>query len=103
VADLAVLHEVLRADGAEPVAFVAASDVEGWISAIGKMINKAIDKAPTSAPAPRPNAAFARAIARKYSRQRMTESYLSLFEAQRRRLERPDVTGLQPATEKGQP
>jgi glycosyltransferase involved in cell wall biosynthesis len=103
VADLAVLREVLRADGAEPVAFVAASDLEGWISAIGKAINKAIDKVPTGASAPRPNVAFARAIARKYSRQRMTESYLSLFEAQRRRLERPGVTGLQPATEKGQP
>jgi glycosyltransferase involved in cell wall biosynthesis len=98
VADLPVLHEVLRADGAEPVSFVAPGDTEGWISAI----DKAIDKAGASAPAPRRNAAFARAIARKYSRQRMTESYLSLFEAHRR-LRRTDVTGLHPAAEKAQP
>jgi glycosyltransferase involved in cell wall biosynthesis len=94
VADLAVLHEVLRTDGAEPVAFVTAADVEGWISAIGKAL--------AAKPAPYLVAAFARAIARKYSRQRMMESYLSLFEAQRR-LGRTPVTGLQPATEKVQP
>ena len=38
VADLAALHEVLRADGTEPVAFVAPNDVEGWISAIGNAL-----------------------------------------------------------------
>jgi glycosyltransferase involved in cell wall biosynthesis len=98
VADLPVLREVLRADGTEPVSFVAPGDTEGWISAIGK----AIDKARASAPAPRLNAAFGRAIARKYSRQRMTESYLSLFEAHRQ-LQQTDVTGLEPAAEKAQP
>ena len=94
VADLAVLHEVLRADSAEPVAFVAAADVEGWISAIGNAL--------AAKPAPHLVAAFARAIARKYSRQRMMESYLSLFEAQRK-VEQAEVTGLQPAAEKVRP
>jgi glycosyltransferase involved in cell wall biosynthesis len=94
VADLAVLREVLRADGNEPVAFVAPADVEGWIAAIGKAL--------ANAPAPARIAAFARGIARKYSRQRMIESYLSLFEAQLR-LARSDVTGLQPVAEKAQP
>jgi glycosyltransferase involved in cell wall biosynthesis len=94
VADLAVLHEVLRADGAEPVAFVAATDVEGWISAIGKAL--------AARPAPHLVAAFARAIARKYSRQRMVESYLSLFDAHRQ-VEQAEMTGLQPAAEKVRP
>jgi len=31
VADLPVLREVLRADGSEPVTFVAPHDVENWI------------------------------------------------------------------------
>ncbi len=93
VADLAALREVLRADGVEPVAFVAAADVEGWISAIGKALS--------AKPAPHLLPAFARAIARKYSRQRMMESYLSLFEAHRR-LEQMQVAGLPPAAEKVQ-
>jgi glycosyltransferase involved in cell wall biosynthesis len=94
VADLAVLREVLRADGNEPVAFVAPSDVEGWIAAIGK----ALDAAPASSRV----TAFARGIARKYSRQRMIESYLSLFEGQLR-LDRSDVTGLRPVAEEVRP
>jgi glycosyltransferase involved in cell wall biosynthesis len=94
VADLAVLREVLRADGTEPVAFVAPSDVEGWIAAIGRAL--------ASAPAPGRVCAFARGIVRKYSRQRMIESYLSLFEAHLR-LERSEATGLQPVAEKAQP
>jgi glycosyltransferase involved in cell wall biosynthesis len=94
VADLAVLREVLRADGAEPVAFVAPADVEGWISAIGKAL--------AVKPAPHLLVSFARAIARKYSRQRMMESYLSLFEAHRE-LEQSEAAGLQPAAEKAQP
>jgi len=95
VADLPVLREVLRADGSEPVAFVAPDDVEGWISAIGRALTQA-------APAPRGAAAFARALAAKYSRQRMIESYLSLFEAHRR-IERRELHELQPAAEKVQP
>lgn len=71
VADLPALREVLRADGSAPVAFVAPFDLEGWISAIGRAL---------ASPAPR-MAAFARTICRKYSRQRMIESYLSLFAA----------------------
>jgi glycosyltransferase involved in cell wall biosynthesis len=73
VADLPVLREVLRADGSEPVTFVAPHDLEGWISAIGRAL--------AVRPAPRTAAAFARSIGRKYSRQRMIESYLSLFQA----------------------
>jgi glycosyltransferase involved in cell wall biosynthesis len=94
VADLAVLHEVLRADGAEPVDFVAPADVEGWIAAIGKAL--------AAKPAPHQLASFARAIARKYSRQRMMESYLSLFEAHRE-LKQSETAGLQPAAEKALP
>lgn len=72
VADLPALREVLRADGAAPVAFVAPNDLEGWISAIGTAL---------SAPVPQ-TAAFAATIRRRYSRQRMIESYLSLFAVQ---------------------
>ena len=90
VSDLPVLREVLHADGAEPVAFVAPANVEGWISAIGRGL---------AAPAPEYVLAnFGRAIGRKYSRQRMIESYQSLFEAYRQP-RRHDVPGLQPAAE----
>jgi glycosyltransferase involved in cell wall biosynthesis len=85
---------VLRADGTEPVAFVAPNDVEGWISAIGKALT-----APPSAGA---NGAFARAIGRKYSRQRMVESYLSLFEAYARP-DRREVADLHTAVEEARP
>jgi len=94
VADLPVLHEVLRADGCEPVAFVTPDDLEGWISAIARAL--------AAAPASRVVTAFARALICKYSRQRMIESYLSLFDAHRR-LERRELPGLQPAAEKVQP
>jgi len=94
VADLPVLREVLRADGTEPVAFVAPHDLEGWISAI--------DSALAAVPAPRVKAAFARSTSRKYSKQRMIESYLSLFTAQSR-LDRSERTGLQPAAEEARP
>ncbi len=89
VADLPVLREVLRADGTEPVAFVKSHDVEGWIAAIGRAL--------AAAPAPAATA-FARALGRKYSRQRMIESYLSLFEAQTRR-DRSALVGFQSAAE----
>ena len=95
VADLPVLREVLRADGSEPVAFVAPDDVEGWISAIGRALTRRRRRRVT----PR---SFARALAAKYSRQRMIESYLSLFEAHRR-IERRELNELQPAAEKVQP
>ncbi len=94
VADLPVLHEVLRADGCEPVAFVTPDDLEGWISAIARAL--------AAAPASRVVTAFARALICKYSRQRMIESYLSLFDAHRR-LERRELPGLQPAAQKVQP
>jgi len=97
VADLLVLHEVLRADGAEPVAFVAPNDVEGWISAIGSALTL-----PLAASAVGPNSAFARTIGRKYSRQRMVESYLSLFEAYARP-DRREVADLPAAVEEVRP
>ena len=90
VADLPVLREVLHADESEPVTFVAPQNVEGWISAIGRAL--------AAPPAPYVVNSFARAIARKYSRQRMIESYLSLFETYRRP-DRRAVSGLQPAAE----
>ena len=95
VADLPVLREVLRADGSEPVAFVAPADIEGWISAIGRALTPATSLSRTGA-------AFSRALAAKYSRQRMIESYLSLFEAHRR-IEPNEFHALQPAAEKVQP
>jgi glycosyltransferase involved in cell wall biosynthesis len=74
VADLPVLREVLRVDGAEPVDFVGPHDIEGWASAIGAAL--------AAPPSPRAVAAFAQAMGRKYSRQRMIESYLALFQQQ---------------------
>ncbi len=94
VADLAVLREVLRADGTEPVAFVKSHDVEGWIAAIGRAL--------AAAPAAPAATSFARVLGRKYSRQRMIESYLSLFEAQARR-GRGAPVGFRSAAEKAQP
>jgi hypothetical protein len=73
VSNLDVLHEVLRADGTEPVAYVDPQNTEGWISAIGKAL--------AAPPTARICGAFAHAISNKYSRQRMIESYLSLFDA----------------------
>jgi hypothetical protein len=84
------LREVLNAGSAEPVTFVAPRNVEGWIAAIATAL-----AAPPAAPA---LANFARAIGRKYSRQRMIESYLSLFQTYLRRPHR-SVSALQPAAE----
>jgi len=91
VADLPVLREVLRADGSEPVAFVAPHDVEGWIAAIRHAL--------AAAPAGPVVAAFARTLSCKYSRQRMIESYLSLFETHRR-VRLSQLPGLEPMAEK---
>jgi glycosyltransferase involved in cell wall biosynthesis len=71
VADLPVLREVLRADGEAPAAFVAPSDVDGWASAIRAVL--------MTPPQPQVTATFARTIRRRYSLQRMIESYLSLL------------------------
>ena len=90
VADLPVLREVLNAGGGEPVTFVAPRDIEGWISGIGRAL--------AAPPAEYVLANFARNIGRKYSRQRMIESYLSLFDAHRQR-DRREISGLQPAAE----
>jgi glycosyltransferase involved in cell wall biosynthesis len=72
VADLPALREVLRADGFEPVRFVKPNDTEGWVAAI---------RAALSSPPPATLIApFSRSIGRKYSKQRMIESYQSLFD-----------------------
>jgi glycosyltransferase involved in cell wall biosynthesis len=92
VGDLPALREVLRWDGSEPVAFVPPSDVEGWISAIRVAL--------AAPPSPQVVAAYARAIRRKYSLQRMIESYQSLFAAPAQR--KPvELSGLQTAAEEG--
>jgi glycosyltransferase involved in cell wall biosynthesis len=94
VADLPVLRKMLGADGAEPVAFVAPDDTEGWIAGIAKAL-----AAPPSASIA---AAFARTLGRKYPLRRMIESYRSLFEAHRAAVPAP-WRGLQTAVEKAQP
>lgn len=76
VADLPALREVLRADISAPVAFVPPHDVDGWTAAI---------RAALAPPPAQVTAIFARTMRRKYSRQRMIEGYLGLFEAQAHR------------------
>ena len=76
VADLPVLHEVLRAEAPK-----------GWLSSVHMMSRDGFPRSArrlSAVPAGPAGDAFARAICRKYSRQRMIESYLSLFEAYRR-------------------
>jgi glycosyltransferase involved in cell wall biosynthesis len=90
VADLPVLREVLNVGGGEPVTFVAPRDIEGWISGIGRAL--------AAPPSEYVLANFARNMGRKYSRQRMIESYLSLFEAHCQR-DRRRISSLQPAAE----
>jgi glycosyltransferase involved in cell wall biosynthesis len=71
VADLAVLREVLSSAGAQPTVFVDPHDLMGWMAAISAAL--------AAPPAPRLLAEFAHAMARKYSRDRMIESYLALL------------------------
>jgi glycosyltransferase involved in cell wall biosynthesis len=92
VGDIPALREVLRADGSEPVTFVAPNDVEGWISAI----RAALAAPPSSATVK----AFMRAIRGKYSLQRMIESYVSLFIALPQRARR-EPAGLHAVAEEG--
>jgi glycosyltransferase involved in cell wall biosynthesis len=94
VADLPALREVLRGDGPDRVTFVKPHDIEGWIAAIGQAL--------TRPPAARTATAFARALASKYSRTRMIESYLSLFAAQIRRA-RSEIAGLPQTAGEAQP
>jgi glycosyltransferase involved in cell wall biosynthesis len=92
VSDLAVLREVLRIDGAEPVAFVDPRDAEGWCAAIRRAL-----AAPTS---PAVIAAFSRAMRQKYSRQRMIDDYVSLFDQHPPpRLREQQSSGLAPSTD----
>lgn len=69
-ADLPVLREVLSVPGTQPITFVQPHDVSGWPSAICGALND-----PPSRDVVR---AFAQAISRKYSRNRMIESYVAL-------------------------
>jgi glycosyltransferase involved in cell wall biosynthesis len=94
VADLPALREVLRGNNPDRVTFVKSDDIEGWISAIGQAL--------TRPPAARTATAFSRALAGKYSRTRMIESYLSLFATQIRR-ERSEIAGLRQTAGEAQP
>lgn len=71
VSDLPVLREVLSVPSSEPVTFVAPDDVEGWVSAVGSALR--------ALPARETVQRFAQAMARKYSRTRMIDNYLSLL------------------------
>jgi glycosyltransferase involved in cell wall biosynthesis len=93
VSDLAVLREVLQIDAPKPVAFVAPHDVDGWCTAIRRAL-----ATPAS---PAIVAAFSQAIRHKYSRQRMIDNYLSLFDQRTwRGLRRQQSGGLAPSTDK---
>jgi glycosyltransferase involved in cell wall biosynthesis len=68
VADIPVLREVLTIEGSNVVRFVPPMDVDGWSAAI--------------AAEPRPLAereAFAAALGRRYSEQRMIDAYVELL------------------------
>jgi glycosyltransferase involved in cell wall biosynthesis len=93
VGDLAVLREVLRIDGAEPVAFVNPRDVEGWCAAIRRPL-----ATPSSSSV---IAAFSRAMRHKYSQRRMIDEYVSLFDQRPSRgLRKPRAGGFAPSTDK---
>jgi glycosyltransferase involved in cell wall biosynthesis len=71
VSDITVLREVLQVEGASPVTFVAANDLDGWRRAIETLL---------AWPPPRCELqAFRRAIERKYSPKRMIDGYLELI------------------------
>jgi glycosyltransferase involved in cell wall biosynthesis len=92
VSDLAVLREVLQIDGAHPVAFVDPRDVDGWC--------RAIRGALAAPPSPATIVAVSRAMRHKYSRQRMIDGYLSLFDQRPSRgLRKPQRGGLAPSTD----
>jgi glycosyltransferase involved in cell wall biosynthesis len=83
-ADLAVLREVLSAEGDAAASFVPPFDTEGWITAIS-----------SSAQAPR--AAVVNAVAQRYSVARMVGAYAALLER-----EAPRATG-KPALKRMEP
>lgn len=70
VADLAVLREVLSSPPS-PVRFVAKDDTAGWVEAIRAVLS--------SPPAPETRAAFADALALRYSRAGMIARYVELL------------------------
>jgi hypothetical protein len=71
VADLAVLREVLSTPARQSTVFVDPHDVEGWAAAIRSQLE--------TLPAPDVLAGFARAVAGRYSRKRMIDSYIKLL------------------------
>ena len=94
VSDLPVLREVLHIDGVQPVAFVDPHHVDDW--------GAAIQRALAAPAAPLVIAAFARAMQRKYSRQRMIDAYVALFDQQPspRLREQKSGNNLAPSTDK---
>ena len=70
VADLPVLREVLSSPPS-PVRFVAGDDVAGWVGAVRAALS--------SPPAPETRAAFADALALRYSRAGMIAHYAALL------------------------
>jgi glycosyltransferase involved in cell wall biosynthesis len=76
VSNLPVLREVLRGDGAEPVAFVDPHDVDAWSSTIRNALEQRRSALTLDA--------YLRAMRDKYSRQRMIDQYLLLFLAPNR-------------------
>ena len=71
VSDLAVLREVLASHGPQTAIFVDPFDVDGWAAAIRRQIEHPLALDAISG--------FAQAIARRYSRKRMIDSYLKLL------------------------
>jgi glycosyltransferase involved in cell wall biosynthesis len=92
VSNLPVLREVLQIDAAQPVAFVDPHDVDGWRAAILGVL-----AAPASSAI---IAGFSRAMRHKYSRQRMIDEYLSLFDQRRSPgFRKPQRGGFEPSTD----
>ena len=75
VSDIAVLREVLQVEGASPVTFLPAGDVEAWRDAIACRLAH-----PTQSEVLK---SFGEAIGRKYSKSRMMDGYLRLVRARR--------------------
>jgi glycosyltransferase involved in cell wall biosynthesis len=75
VADLDVLREVLATDQTATTRFVNPRDVKRWKDALGKMLR--------DPPSPSLVQASAKAITRKYARERMVASYIALLKPDR--------------------
>lgn len=73
VSDITVLREVLTIDERSPVAFIDATDVEGWTEQIAAWTRTPPDQAERRS--------FAAALASRYSEERMMDAYLELLSA----------------------